>query len=390
MNRQPPIRRAGSAARRRPGMSMIEMLIALSVLLVIMTSVSLLMRNQTRAVESHAGRMDAGYNARFAVNTIYRELRAAGAGVLNVQPMLVRADTYSVTFNADLLTSNPLDATAVYVDTRADSSLTVVLPRERAITLPRSSITYPDSTYGPVPGILGSAETVSFWVELDGTTARPDDYILWRRVNDAPPAAVAKGIILTAGQPLFRYYLRDSTGSIVELAQNRLPLYHSAPLHGSATDILGAATIDSVALVRVHVEAVFKDRDQGDVLRTFERVVPVLNTGMVRTTPCGAAPAAVGVLGAVASGANSATLTWLPSSDDGGGARDVERYAIFRRRIISSVWGDAYTSVPAGLPTYTYTDNSATNGITWIYAIAAQDCTPSMSAITQSPTVTPP
>ncbi|MDQ6828844.1 MAG: prepilin-type N-terminal cleavage/methylation domain-containing protein [Gemmatimonadota bacterium] len=383
------VRRARSAARRRPGMSIIEMLIALSVLLVIMTSVSLLMRNQTRAVESHAGRMDAGYNARFAVNTIYRELRTAGAGVVNVQPMLVRADSYSITFNADLVTSNPLDPTAVYVDTRADSSRTLVLTKERAITLPRSSYSYPDSTYYLTPGILGRAETMSFWVSADSSTARNDDFILWRRVNDAPSNVVAKGIVLTAGQPLFRYYQRDAAGSLVEIPQNSLPLTHTAPLHGSATDIGLPARIDSIALVRVHVEAVYKDRDQGDVLRTFERVVPVLNTGMVRSTPCGGPPAAVGAVSAVKTNPGQVTLSWLPSADDAAGAQDVERYSIFRRQLASAFWGEPYSSVPAGLSTYSFVDNTPTPGIAWIYAVVAQDCTPSVSTVTQSNSVTP-
>jgi hypothetical protein len=50
-----------------------------------------------------------------------------------------------------------------------------------------------------------------------------------------------------------------------------------------------------------------------------------------------------------------------------------------------------YFSVPAGRSSYTYTDEVVAEGATYSYAIAAQDCTPSMSglAVSGSVTVTP-
>ncbi|MEE8477909.1 MAG: hypothetical protein V3S19_06035, partial [Gemmatimonadales bacterium] len=67
--------------------------------------------------------------------------------------------------------------------------------------------------------------------------------------------------------------------------------------------------------------------------------------------------------------------------DDIGGARDVERYVIWRGVGASGPpWGNPYRSIPAGRSTtYTFSDENVTVGQTYFYLMAAQDCTPLMS-----------
>ncbi|MEP6689840.1 MAG: prepilin-type N-terminal cleavage/methylation domain-containing protein [Gemmatimonadaceae bacterium] len=379
------------AGRGRRGVTMIEMMIALTVLVVILTSVSLLMRNQAHALESHAGRLDAGYNARFAVNSIYHELRAAGSGVVDVQPMLVQADSLSVTFNADLVASNPADPIAMFIDSTADSSVTLALTKAQPVTLPITGASYPDTTYELTLGIISRAETISYWAEADTSTTRTDDYLVMRRVNNDVPRIVSRGVMLTPGQPMFRYFKRDTTGTLLEIPQSSLPLRHVAAIHGSGADTGSFALIDSIRVIKIHVEAVYNDRDRGDVKRSYERIAPVVNAGLMHTTSCGALPAAVAALNAVALNSTTVQLTWNPSADELGGEKDVERYGIFRRVLGSTQWGEPFASVQAAaLTPYTLNDGGRTSLTTYIYAIVAQDCTPNVSSVTQSNSVTTP
>src|SRR5262249_37793115 len=74
-------------------------------------------------------------------------------------------------------------------------------------------------------------------------------------------------------------------------------------------------------------------------------------------------------------------LSWNPSVDETGGEKDVIRYVVWRRQVANLSWGDPYESIPAGLPSYTWVDEVVSPGGVYMYAIAAQDCTPTMSQI---------
>ena len=60
-------------------------------------------QSQARTVTAHAGRFDVQLNARFGLTSIERDLRTAGVGVVDAQPMIVEASSLAVTFNADLV-----------------------------------------------------------------------------------------------------------------------------------------------------------------------------------------------------------------------------------------------------------------------------------------------
>jgi hypothetical protein len=66
------------------------------------------------------------------------------------------------------------------------------------------------------------------------------------------------------------------------------------------------------------------------------------------------------------------------------------RYVIWRRGPGSATWDEPFLSIPAGLPNYTYQDDTVENDSTYTYGLAAQDCTPSLSPVTASAAVTIP
>jgi len=87
----------------------------------------------------------------------------------------------------------------------------------------------------------------------------------------------------------------------------------------------------------------------------------------------------------------SVDLTWNAAVDEVGGERDVTRYVLFRRLATDPVLGDPYLSIsPAGTPTYLYPDVAVTSGQTYVYGLAAQDCTPSNSTPVSSAPITVP
>jgi hypothetical protein len=106
---------------------------------------------------------------------------------------------------------------------------------------------------------------------------------------------------------------------------------------------------------------------------------------------CGDEPLALGAFGAVASldvnGLPIVTLAWGQSIDENAGERDVFRYVIWRRVFGTTDWGDPYLSIPSGNPNYVYVDADVVSGDVLQYAVAAQDCTPSLSTLASSAAV---
>ena len=85
----------------------------------------------------------------------------------------------------------------------------------------------------------------------------------------------------------------------------------------------------------------------------------------------------------------SVTVTWTATLDDASGEMDIERYAIFRRPSSQAAFLEPISSIPASkLATYSFVDTAVIAGNTYVYGIAAQDCTPNLSAVTGSLAVT--
>ena len=83
-------------------------------------------------------------------------------------------------------------------------------------------------------------------------------------------------------------------------------------------------------------------------------------------------------------------LAWDASTDEGGGEDDIVRYVLFRRETSETTWDEPYLSIPAGESTYTYQDADVEPGTSYRYAIAAQDCTPTLSSMSPGVDVTIP
>jgi hypothetical protein len=277
----------------------------------------------------------------------------------------------------------PNDPIAVYADPDADSMATRGLQPSQQITLPLSKFTYPDSLYVQTGSTApSSAETISYWVAPDANV--PGTNILYRRTNNMAPEIVAKGLVVPNGQPVFRYYYSP----VDSVSSKALPLIHTLAVHNSPADTGTTASrmIDSIRLVRVSFEAQFTDpRLQSPIVRRVSSIVRIANAGLINRSACGSPPLLNASLKATAQALPkpSVTLTWNPATDETGGEKDVEQYAVYRRPDTALTFKAPLISIPAGSPGYSFVDDQVQSGERWIYAVAALDCSPSYSALEQ-------
>jgi hypothetical protein len=372
------------------------MMLSLTLLLAVLGLSTRLFRVQSNAVSAQAGRLDAMQNSRFALGLLEREIRMAGVGVADAQPLLVMAGPLAVTFNADLTALDTSDLSAVYINPDADSASAVMMRTSAKITLPGTATLYPDTNYTYNIGVPSNAETITYWLSRDSTSPRSYEYILFRRANARPAKVVARGIIYNPGDTVFRYWKSDTAGTLTPVSPALLPLVHSAPMHGSPADTARSALTDSVKQLRVTFKSLYRDpKTNVDVVRTVAQTIHLMNAGLIRRSTCGQPPLGV-TPSATATAAGPGvpqtfvTVGWTPSIDDGAGEKDVERYAIYRRLASVATFDEPFASVPAGAASYSFKDTDVTSGQQWVYGVSAQDCTPSSSPIGSTSTVTVP
>lgn len=380
--------------RDRAGLTLVELLVALLIAALIVTAAMDFVRQQGDALRLGQNLMNVTQNYRFAMNTLGRELRTLGAGTEAGQPLLVFASADAIAFNADLVASVPT-LTAVYVEPDAPTAATGILPRARRITMPGSSWTYPDTTYPNPAGLPGEAETIVFSFEADATTARTDDFVLMRRVNDQTPTVVARNLLRNGTRPFFEY-LRigadaNGTSRLETVPAGSLPLRHTAALHGGEADVGPAAAIDAVRAVRISVTATNGRTGAREERRSAVRVVQMPNAGIIKLSSCGEVPQLGTSLGATivtSNGQRAVRLSWGRATDESAGERDVLRYVLFKRPAAATEWGPPFLSLPAGAPSYAHVDEAVEVGQSYSYTLAAQDCTPALSAASSTVTVT--
>ncbi len=375
----------------RRGFTLVETLLSMTLMLALIGMSTQLFRKQSNAVATQTGRLDAQSNSRYALSSLDRELRMAGAGVVDMQPMLVQAGALAITFNADLVALDTGDLSAVYINPDADSSAVGVLRNTSKITLPGTSTQYPDSTYMQAAGVPSNAETVSYWLSRDSTSSRSNEYILFRRVNARPARVVARGILYGgASDTIFKYFKGDTLGNLTPISPALLPLIHSAAVHGSQADVGTKALIDSVRQVTVQFTSVYHDaRTNADTYRRMQLTIHLMNSGPIHPTTCGNSPLGVTPTATVTAGdgvttQSYVTISWTRSLDEGAGERDVERYALYRRLSGVATFDQPFASIPAGSSAYTFDDTDVLTGQTWVYGVTAQDCTPASSPIGQT------
>lgn len=378
---------------------MVELLVSTTLLLVIVAVTIPFFRSQARSLERNAGRLDAQQNARFGVSTIDRELRVAGIGVVDAQPIIVYADSRILVFNADLATGTRGDVGAVYFNPDLLETELTSLTSGRRSQLPTTSFWYPDTTYrGTSGGATSGAETIMFWVAPDSARPGGKEFVLWRQVNDAPPAMLAAGLRLEPGDAVFRYTKVDSLGRPVAIPPSALPYHHAAPVHGVVTgsrpDTGLSARSDSIRAVAVRLVGLFRDPRGNAVLDTVETNIRIVNAGLNRFASCGEAPLFGGSpaaqVVALPSGGNGAEISWGPATDELSGEKDVERYAVYRRREGEAAFDDEpIVIIPADgrASSYRHVDVDVFPGDRWQYAVDAQDCSPSASILAMTAVV---
>jgi len=376
-------RRVRALRRQRPrgraAFTLMEIMIAITLFAILGAAALQFFIKQSGAVMATAGRLDAQQNVSFALDAIDHDLRVAGVGLGVNQPMVIEAHANAVTFNADLVTRDTASVTAAsYYDPSVPDSLALALTPARAITLPYSAVTYPDSLYLQTTGLISNAETISYWVTPDSTTTRPDDYLLLRRVNNGTPTVVARGLVLPGGVPVFQYFIPGATiNSRVQLSAATLPLYFKAGVVGPDT------LLAKISEVRVQLQAVYSDPVAGDVIRSASASVPLLNAGLQHAAACGQPPAApVTITPTAWPAGDSIGVAWPASNDELAGQKDVKSYSIYRRTGGTGSWGTpVYTTPAQGTPNYAWEDKVVPIGAAYQYAVVARDCTPALSAL---------
>ena len=383
---------ARRARRERRGFTLLEIILSITILLLVFGMAVPLFRSQVRAMGSTAGRSDAQQNVRFAISTIERQIRVAGAGVSDQQPLLVQADPFAVTFDADYAAHDTAAEGgafgAVYFDPDLPVGSTMSMTPAHQVTLPLSSTLWPATSYFRGGGPPSAAETISFWVAPDNSPGSSGRYALFRRVNAMPMDTLARGMLLDPLMPPFTYQIINAAGAVVDVPVTSLPAIHVA-VHGSPTDTGSSALTDQIRFVKVHLIGSFIERDGSKTQRPADASIRLLNAGLLNHATCGDAPVLGQSVTAVAPSSSEVILAWNRATDDGGGENDIEKYVIYRR-LVGDAFADPLASIPAGQSSYTFTDTQVSSTNTWIYGVAAEDCGGQFSPIAVSSQVTVP
>jgi prepilin-type N-terminal cleavage/methylation domain-containing protein len=365
--------------RRASGFTLVELTIALVILGVVVSTAVAFVARQNSAYQGAVDRMVALRNLRYAVTTLAQDLETLGTNVPAGQPAFFYGDDDVITFAADYATNVTNDPFAVYYDPDAPSGEVVAPTGE--FPIPNSSYNFPDTVYRTGTGTISPAEVITFWIEADTSTSRSDDHVLFRQVNAGSRQVVARNILRSGSEPFFTIHTLSNGGSILQaLGDSLLPVYQSR------TDSVVSARADSVRAVRVTLASTDgREGDEESVL-TVSRLIGFPNALVESLQTCGDTPILGtnlnAVFGTLSTGDEGAILGWQPAVDETAGETDVVRYVIFRREVGEPDWGEPFLAIPAGEALYSYEDRDVEPGTSYEYALAAQDCTPSLSPLT--------
>ena len=202
---------------------------------------------------------------------------------------------------------------------------------------------------------------------------------------------ITRGVIVGPNDTVFQYFSYDTTNMLKAIPHTKLPATHVAKMHKAAGDTGAYALIDSIRAVKIRFRTLYKDPRGKDAIREFAGRVTILNVGAAQRATCGEPPLSGGKPTASlltnADGNPFVQLSWTPSTDEEGGEKDVERYAIYRRKTSATNFEEPLTSIPAGELSYVFDDSNVEAGATYIYGVAAQDCSPAMSPPLATPEV---
>ncbi|HQR19055.1 MAG TPA: prepilin-type N-terminal cleavage/methylation domain-containing protein [Gemmatimonadales bacterium] len=392
--------------RTRRGVTLVEMLIAITVFTMVLAATLGFLSRITRGLDRNASDMGMLQNLTFASSILQEELRMAGANVPFKQPVIIYAGANSFSFNADYA-SNVDSLYAVYLLPNLPAGQrNAMIPADR-IAIPGSSpsFSYPDSTYMADGGAAmpSPAETITWFFALDTSTTAGNDYVLFRQVNDQPPEVAIRNVIQTPGRNFFRYYYKripasgTSSSSLDTVPTAWMPLRHTQGVHGMPSDTAAAARVDSLAQVEVAFTVTNALTGANQRTRAISFIVPMPNMGTKKVTSCGDMPlfgsgiTTTWQINTAASPPDTFMLIrWNRATDETGGESDVVAYIIWRRLLSETTWDEPLAAVPAGAANPSFADQTANPGTQYTYAVAAQDCTPTLSTMsTASPPASP-
>ncbi len=367
--------------RSRPGFSIVELLVAVTLTLAVFAITLPFVRVQSRALGANAGRMDAEQVARYAQRTIDRDLSQAAQ--VGDQPTLVFAGPMGIAFNANLLAADASDPSAEEIESGAASTLTEGWRVANAATIPLTNRTYPTVDYTDPAGGLSRVETISYFLRSDTISGRTDVYVLYRRVNARDSTQVVRGIQVPADSSFFSYF--RTVADTLQRITSGFPLYWDS----TTTRSIRAVGIRSTGFFRNNVE-------RRDVLRTVQWRVN-LQPFRSASSACTATPAAA--TGLTATGQFSTTtnsdstnkwsvrLAWSASAGDVASG-PVRRYAIDRQ--FGGVWRTIAAVAATAGASYRFDAAAPRDNGAMTFRVRAISCGGVPSAgITAAITVTP-
>lgn len=378
----------------RSGFTLVELVVAVSIYGIVLAAGIGFVAKQNTMFARGLDEMASLQNLRYAMNSLETDIPTLGTNVPTIQPSLVYADDDVLAFSGDYASNVANDVFASYIDLGApNGQVTAPSP---SITLPNSAVTWPDTLYLGTAGTRSPAELLVYWFAADSTTSRTDDYVLFRQINAGTPEPVARDLLKSGTTPFFSYMRRidyaSAASALDTVPQASLPIEHTSVYHRVAADTAASALADSIRAVRVTFRSTNGLSGSNERIVAASRLIAMPNAGYELLRTCGDEPIMGTSLGAtpidLGGGNYAARLTWAAAVDETAGELDVARYVLYRQALpITSDWGDPYLSIPAGLANYQYDDPAVTSGVSYVYAIAAQDCTPLLSTLEQSPTV---
>lgn len=383
--------------RSRAGMTLIEMLIAMAVFLAVTGAALRLVVGQSKGYRLASGDLSTGTALRFGADALAQEFRATGGNVGDGQPEAVYASSTVFAFNADYVSNLTNDISAAYIDKDAPNEQvqSLSLANKLAILGSSPSFVYPSQDY-LLAGVPSAAETITFAFLPDTSSAAANDFMLVRRVNNQPEELLLRGVLQNGTLPFFSYQRIRNTGTswiLDSVPTGWLPLRHSVGVHGGPADTAVAKRIDSLRAVTVTYAVSNGAAGSEERIRPITTTIPLPNMGLSKLKSCGDEPIfnqVISVGNGVVDSLPVVSVSWNPAVDETGGEHDVMRYVIWRRLSSDPDWGAPYVSLPSGNATYDYTDTAVASGNTYLYAVAAQDCTPNLSARSVSAAITIP
>jgi prepilin-type N-terminal cleavage/methylation domain-containing protein len=379
--------------RNERGMTLIELLIAMTVFLIVLGGVVKAIGSQSQGFRKGSDELGILQNLRYGIDQVEQDLRLAGGNVANRQPIVVYAGANAFAFNADIQSNVAGDISAVYIDVDALAGEVQGWPMAGATVIPGSS---PSFTYPLADYVNNAAETVMFWFTADTSTTRADDFVLMRRVNARPEEVLMRNILQPTTGNFFKYWYNftpavgDQTLDSVPTAW--YPLSHSAAVHGSLPDTGVLTRVDLVRATELRYRVTNGSTGSAERIRSTNAMLVMPNSGFKKLSTCGDTP----IFGKAVTAAWDATnseidLSWAISVDELSGEGDVIRYLVWRRAGAVGTWGDPISALAAsGAANYSFQDTQVSSGVSYTYAVSAQDCTPALSTQSVSNTVAVP